>query len=119
MASTKQARNGNRLEETTALLQQAMATLLQNQVLFTARMDAMNDRFDRKFAEIDRRFVEIDRRLENIESYLQKMFTELPTKVFGFGQAASKNPPALFQDPSHFHASGCTRSLGDRLRSAP
>jgi hypothetical protein len=84
-SSAKQPRNGNRLDETTALLQQAMASLIQNQVLFTGRMDAMNDRIDRKFAQIDRRFVEIDHRLDNIESFLQKMFAELPAKVFGFG----------------------------------
>ena len=85
-SAMKPKSNGSRLEETTAILQQAMANLLQNQVLFTGRMDAMNDRIDRKFAEIDRR-------LDNIESLLQRIFTELPAKVFGFGQAAAKNPP--------------------------
>lgn len=78
--------NGSRLEETTAILQTAMANFLQNQVLSAARMDAMNDRIDRKFAEVDRR-------LGNIEALLQRMFAELPAKVFGFGQAAAKNPP--------------------------
>jgi hypothetical protein len=75
-------RNG-RLEETTAILQQAMATLLQNQTLFVARVEEIKDRMDQKFGEVDRR-------LDNIESLLQRMFAELPEKVFGFGQAAQK-----------------------------
>jgi hypothetical protein len=82
----KQKPNGSRLEETTALLQVAMANFLQNQVLFDARMERMNDKMDQKFAEIDRRF-------ERIESLLQQMFKELPEKVFGFGQAAAKKQP--------------------------
>lgn len=78
--------NGSRLEETTAILQTAMANFLQTQVLSAARMDALNERIDRKFAEVDRR-------LEHIEALLQRMFAELPAKVFGFGQAAAKKPP--------------------------
>ncbi len=90
----KQQKNASRFEETTALLQQAMANLLQNQVLFLARVERLSDKMDQKFAEIDRRldqkFAEIDRRLEHIESLLSKMFAELPERVFGFGQAAAK-----------------------------
>jgi superfamily II DNA or RNA helicase len=79
--------NGSRLEETTALMQQAMATLLQNQTLFVARVEELKDQMDRKFTEVDRR-------LEHIEALLAKMFAELPEKVFGFGQAAAaKNQP--------------------------
>ena len=70
-----------------------MANLLQNQVLLNNRTDLMNDRIDRKFAEVDRRFTQVEQRLEHIESLLQRMFAELPAKVFGFGQAAAKNPP--------------------------
>ncbi len=79
----KKSANGSRLEETTAMLQQAMATLLQNQVLFVSQMAAMNDKMDRKFTEIDQR-------LDRIESLLAQMFKELPEKVFGFVQAAKK-----------------------------
>jgi hypothetical protein len=75
--------NGHRLEQTTAILQQAMATLLQNQTLFVARVEELKDRMDHKFAEVDRR-------LQHIEALLQQMFAELPEKVFGFGQAAQK-----------------------------
>jgi hypothetical protein len=82
-------RNG-RLEETTAILQQAMATLLQNQTLFVARVEELKDRMDQKFSEVDRRFADVDRRLDHIEALLQRMFEELPEKVFGFGQAAQK-----------------------------
>lgn len=76
----KPQKNGSRLEETTALLQQAMATLLQNQTLFVARTERLSDKMDQRFAEIDRRF-------ERIEALLIQMFAELPEKVFGFGQA--------------------------------
>ena len=86
----KQKPNGSRLEETTALLQVAMANFLQNQVLFDARMEKLNDKMEQKFGEIDRRFAQVDRRLDNIEALLSKMFAELPEKVFGFGQAAAK-----------------------------
>lgn len=82
-SSMKKSTNGSRLEETTAMLQQAMATLLQNQALFVARMEVMNDKMDRKFGEIDQR-------LDRIESLLAQMFKELPEKVFGFAQAAKK-----------------------------
>lgn len=82
-------RNG-RLEETTAMMQQAMANLLQNQALlvqnqtlFVARVEELKDRMDQKFAEYNRRF-------DHLEALLQKMFAELPEKVFGFGQAAQK-----------------------------
>jgi len=79
----KQKPNGSRLEETTALLQQAMATFLQNQVLFQARMDRITERMEQKFAEIDHRF-------DRVEEFLSKIYRELPEKVFGFGQAAAK-----------------------------
>ena len=79
----KSKTNGSRLDETTALLQHAMATLLQNQTLFVSRVEELKDQMDRKFTEVDRR-------LEHIESLLAKMFAELPAKVFGFGQAAAR-----------------------------
>ena len=81
----KRQRNGSRLEETTALLQQAMATLLQNQALFVARVEELKDKMDQKFGDVDRR-------LDHLESLLLQKFAELPEKVFGFGQSAEKKP---------------------------
>jgi len=81
----KKSQNGSRLEETTALLQQAMATLLQVQAQYAAQAQATNERIERKFAEIDQRF-------DRIEAILARMAAELPQKVFGFVQAAKKEP---------------------------
>jgi hypothetical protein len=86
----KQKSNGNRLEETTALLQQAMATSLTKQTLFIAHMRESDARLEKKFAEIDQRFVAIEHRLDQMEALMQRLFTELPERVFGFGQAAAK-----------------------------
>ena len=52
MARTKTQTNG-RLEE-------AMATLLQNQALFVAQMADINHRLDERFARIDERFARIE-----------------------------------------------------------
>ena len=71
------------LDETTATLQQAMATLLQNQVLFVSRAERLEERMDRKFSEFDHR-------LGQIEVLLKQMFAELPERVFGCGQAQKK-----------------------------
>lgn len=89
----KQPSNSSRLEETTALLQQAMASLLQNQILFETRMDRRDEEIKQTFAEIDRRFAQVERRLDKIETLLAQMFAELPERVFGFAQAAAKKKP--------------------------
>jgi hypothetical protein len=86
----KQKPNGSRLEETTALLQQAMATLLQNQVLFEARMDRMTERMEQKFAEIDRRFDAVIRRLERLEALILREFAALPQRIFNYSRAAKQ-----------------------------
>jgi hypothetical protein len=83
--SMKKSQNGSRLEETTAQLQQAMATLLQVQAQYAAQAQATNERMERKFAEIDQRF-------DQIEALLRQLFAELPQKMFGFAQAAKKEP---------------------------
>jgi hypothetical protein len=79
----RQPANGSRFEETTALLQQAMATLLQNQALFVSRVEEVKDQMDKRFAQVDQR-------LAHMEALMTRMFNELPEKVFGFGQAAQK-----------------------------
>jgi len=62
MARARYQRNG-RLEE-------AMATLLQNQALFLAQVADMNHRFDERFARMDERFARMDERFARIEAIL-------------------------------------------------
>jgi hypothetical protein len=62
MARAKNQRNG-RLEE-------AMATLLQNQALFLGQVADMNHRFDERFARMDERFTRMDESFARMEAIL-------------------------------------------------
>jgi hypothetical protein len=62
MARARNHQNG-RLEE-------AMATLLQNQALFVAQMAETNRRMDERFARMDERFVRMDERFARMEAIL-------------------------------------------------
>ena len=76
MARARYQRNG-RLEE-------AMATLLQNQALFLAQVADMNHRFDERFARMDERFARIEAILVQYSQILSehtRMLQALPEAV--------------------------------------
>ena len=62
MARAKAQKNG-RLEE-------AMATLLQNQALFVSQIADINHRLDERFARLEERFARIDERFARIDERL-------------------------------------------------
>jgi DNA repair ATPase RecN len=93
MARARNRTNG-RLEEALATLLQNQATLVQNQAAFVAQlrerdreMIEMQRRFariDERFAQVDQRFAQIDQRLANIESVLReynRILERLPDAV--------------------------------------